>query len=511
MQINILEYLENTVKKYPNKTAYTTDTYGLTFAQIHNQARAVGTFIGKKGYRNKPVAVCMKKKPENFAALFGVLYGGCYYVPFDMDMPLYRIEMILDSFHPDLVICDDEMQEYMGDLTSQLSVYDYNEVIKTLVDDKLLDKIRENAIDTDPVYTLFTSGSTGVPKGVVCCHRGLIDYIENLSKELGYDSETVFGNQAPLTFDASMRDIYPTIKCGATTHIIPKSLFTFPIKLMEYLIEHKINTIGWVGSLLASVSACGTFDEIVPKQLRLVNNMGEIFPMTQFLKWKAALPDTTFANTYGPTEITGTVCYYIADREFSEDEALPIGRPYRNSSILLLDDQNKQVKAGDIGEICVRGSSLALGYWGDFEKTNKAFVQNPLNTEYTELIYRTGDLAKLNSHGELVFVSRKDNQIKHMGHRIELGEIEAVVSKLGEILKVCCIYIETTGRLVLYYTGEPEVDIVVDYIDKTLPRYMRPYKTERLDEMPLTTSGKINRAALKEKAQNESGRRKRNR
>jgi len=278
---------------------------------------------------------------------------------------------------------------------------------------------------------------------------------------------------------------------------------------MEYLIEHKINTIGWVGSVLASISACGTFDEIVPKQLRLVNNMGEVFPMTQFLKWRAVLPDTLFVNTYGPTEITGTICYYIAERDFSPDESLPIGHSYRNSAVLLLDENDHLTTDGSIGEICVRGASLALGYWGDFEKTNSVFVQNPLNKDYPELIYRTGDLARYNDFGELVFVSRKDNQIKHMGHRIELGEIEAVATKFKGVRNVCCVYLESITRMVLYYTGEADVDGVVEYIENTLPRYMRPNRVICLEEMPLTTSGKINRKELGDRAHGEVGRRKR--
>jgi len=509
MQINILEYLENTVKRVPEKIAYENDSYGLTFKQIHKQSMAVGTFIGQKGLFNRPVAVCMKKKPEKFAALFGVIYSGCYYVPFDSDMPYHRIEMIFESLKPEAVICDNEMLEYLGDLASQFNFFDYDAVKETIIDDDLLGGIREKAIDVDPVYTLFTSGSTGIPKGVVCNHRSLIDYIENLSKELRYDSDTVFGNQAPLTFDASMRDIYPTIKCGATTHIIPKSLFTFPIKLMEYLTEYNINTIGWVGSVLASISAYGTFDEIVPSQLRLVNNMGEVFPMAELQRWRAVLPNTLFANTYGPTEITGTICFYIADRDFSENEAFPIGRAYRNSAVLLLDENDCPAETGSIGEICVRGASLALGYWGDFEKTNNSFVQNPLNKDYPELIYRTGDLAKYNQYGELVFVSRKDNQIKHMGHRIELGEIETIVSKQSGIFNVCCVYLEEQSRIVLYYTGQVTAEDVSFYIDEVLPRYMRPYKVIHLDEMLLTSSGKISRKALKDKAANEIGRRKR--
>jgi len=509
MQTNVLEYLEKTARIYPDKIAYTDATYGITFKQVSERAKAIGTFLADKGICKEPVAVCMKKSPEVFAAFLGVVYSGCYYIPMDVDTSFHRIESIFEAVKPNAVICDDVMREILGELTVKINIYNYDDVVKTPINTAKLDEIRSNAIDLDPVYSVFTSGSTGVPKGVLCSHRSVIDYADNISQVLKFDNETVFGNQAPLTVDVSLKDIYPTIKCGATTHFIPKSLFSFPLKLMEYVIEHKINTLNWVGSVLATVSACGTFDEIIPEQLRLVNNGGEIFPMAQFLKWKAALPETVFSNTYGPTEITGTACYYIAEREFSPDELLPIGRAYPNSAVFLLDENNQPAKAGELGEICVKGASLALGYWGDFDKTKQAFTQNPLNTVYPELMYRTGDFGRYNEHGELVFVSRKDNQIKHMGHRIELGEIDAVVSKVAGVQSVCCVYVKASDRLILYYTGETQNDDIMEYIEKKLPRYMKPYKTIHLDEMPLGTSGKIDRKSLTEKAETETGKRKR--
>ena len=509
MQINVLEYLEKTVEKYPDKVAFTDGTYGLTFKEVSQRAKAVGTFVAGKVKQNNPVTVCMKKSPETIAAMFGAVYGGCYYIPMDVDTSIHRIEIILETVKPEIIICDDIMLEVLDELGEKHNIYKYDEVIKTPVDDAKLQKIRSKAIDLDPVYCVFTSGSTGNPKGVLCSHRNVIDYIENISTVLGYDSDSVFGNQAPLTFDASLKDIYPTIKFGATTHIIPKGLFSFPLKLIEYLIKNDINTINWVGSMLASVSACGTFDEIIPKQLRLVNNGGETFPMTQFLKWKAALPDTVFVNTYGPTEITGSICYYIAERDFSPDELLPIGHSYPNSTVFLLDENNRLIEPGDtktcnatpseLGEICVKGASLALGYLGDFEKTNQAFTKNPLNTTYPELIYRTGDFGRYNNYGELVFVTRKDNQIKHMGHRLELGEIDAAVSKAQNVQSVCTVFIKETDRLILFYTGSAEQDDIKAYIEKKLPRYMKPYKIIKLDEMPLGSSGKINRLELEQK------------
>ncbi|NLL71923.1 MAG: amino acid adenylation domain-containing protein, partial [Clostridiales bacterium] len=342
-------------------------------------------------------------------------------------------------------------------------------------------------------------GSTGIPKGVVACHRSVIDYIENLSDVLKINQDTVFGNQTPLYVDACLKELYPTLKFGATTYIIPKSLFMFPLKLVEYLNEKKINTVCWVVSALTMISAFGTFQKEVPKYLDTIAFGSEVFPIKQFNLWRKHLPKARFINLYGPTECTGMSCYYEVDREFELDEAIPIGRPFKNTDVFLLDDEDKLASQGEVGEICIRGTSLTLGYYKNREKTDEVFVQNPLNNSYPELIYRTGDLGKYNNRGELVFVSRKDNQIKHMGHRIELGEIEVVANMHPDIKYAACIFDEIKKKIILYYVGEISKADVASFLKEKLPRYMVPNMIEILESMPLTPNGKINRVLLKEK------------
>lgn len=191
-------------------------------------------------------------------------------------------------------------------------------------------------------------------------------------------------------------------------------------------------------------------------------------------------------------------CYYKVDRDFELDEAIPIGRPFKNTEIILLNEKNERAAAGEPGEICIRGTSLTLGYYNNPEKTAEAFVQNPLNAAYPELIYRTGDIGKYNERGELVFVSRKDYQIKHMGHRIELGEIEVNVNMMPEIRLSGCIYDNEKGKIVLYYVGDIETGDLTRALKEKLPRYMIPNYVKKLDEMPLTPNGKINRVFLKQ-------------
>ncbi len=498
MQNNVLEYLENIVVKVPNKLAYVNESISVTFREVFDNARAIGTFINKQNVYKKPVVVFMEKSPKAIITFFGVLYSGNLYVPFDEEMPRHRIELILQNLNPESIICDDVTVEILKNFNYSGNVYLYDEIINTEINEEALADIRSKSIDTDPMYIVFTSGSTGVPKGVVACHRSVIDYIENLSEVLGFNEDTVFGNQSPLYFDACLKELYPTLKFGATTYLVPKSLFMFPIKLVEYLNENKINTVCWVVSALTMISSCATFKSITPEHLHTIAFGSEVFPIKQLNIWREALPNAKFTNLYGPTEATGMSCYFKVDREFQLDETVPIGKPFKNTEILLINDNNGECQLGEEGEICIRGTAVTLGYYNNPEKTSEAFTQNPLNTAYPEFIYRTGDIGKYNDRGELLFISRKDYQIKHMGHRIELGEIEVILNMHEAIKLACCIFDDERKKIVLYYTGDISAKDITIYMKDKLPRYMVPNVVKNIDDMPLTANGKINRVFLKE-------------
>jgi len=497
MQTNILEYLEHTVKRVPDKVAFADDQTQLTFSQVYQQARSVATALHNAGWYKKPVVVFMRKQPATLAAFFGAIYAGCYYVPLDDEMPRHRIELIFQTLEAGALICDETTEALAAELNYQGQVYRYDSLCSGTIDDAALAAIRAQQLDIDPIYIVFTSGSTGVPKGVMACHRSVIDYVEHLCDVLKFDENSVFGNQTPLYFDAYLKEVIPTLKYGATTILIPKQLFMFPIKLVEFLNEHKINTLCWVVSALTMISSFRTFDTVKPEFLRTIAFASEVFPIKQFKRWREALPNARFINLYGPTETTGICCYYEVDREFEDHETLPIGGPFQNTQILLLDENNKVPPVGQQGEICVRGTRLTLGYYRNPGKTAEAFVQNPLNDLYPELIYRTGDLGKLNQRGELEFAGRKDYQIKHMGHRIELGEIEVIVNMHPQVRSACCIFDDVKKKIVLYYTGELALPELTDYIKSKLPRYMIPNVTRQLENLPLTPNGKIDRNLLK--------------
>ena len=503
MQNHVLDYLDDTVKRVPDKIAFANETDALTFQDVYEQNRALATFFMEHGFYKEPIVVFMNKHPKTITAFFGVINSGNFYVPIDEEMPRVRIDLILDNLKPRAIICDAQTVEIAKEFDFEGGLYLYDELIQTPINAEGLDAVRAKAIDTDPIYVVFTSGSTGIPKGVVACHRSVLDYIEQLSETLEFNENTVFGNQTPLYFDACLKELYPTLKFGATTYLVPKSLFMFPIKLVEFLNEHKINTICWVVSALTMISAFGAFKKIKPEYLHTIAFGSEVFPIKQFRLWRETLPNAKFTNLYGPTEGTGMCCYYKVNRDFELDEAIPVGRPFKNTEIILLDENNKRAADGEPGEICIRGTSLTMGYYNNPEKTSEVFVQNPLNTAYPELIYRTGDIGKYNAYGELVFVSRKDYQIKHMGHRIELGEIEVNVNMLDEIKLSGCIYDNEKGKIVLYYVGDLEPGELTKILREKLPRYMIPNYLEKLEEMPLTPNGKINRVFLREKYKNE--------
>lgn len=496
MQTNVLEYLEKTVNEVPDKVAFADDKIEVTFQQLYDNCRAIGSYLSNEGIYKEPVLIYMEKTPYTLVAFFGTIYGGNYYVPIDDEMPKRRIELIIENTKARVFICDQYTAGKVDQLGFQGTVVLFDDIIKTEINQAKLDVIREQSIDLDSIYVLFTSGSTGIPKGVVGHHRGVIDYIENLSEVLGFNRDTIFGNQAPLYFDACMKEIYPTMKFGATTYLIPKQLFMFPVKLVEFMNEKNINTICWVVSALTMISAFGTFDVVIPEKLHTIAFGSEVFPIKQFNLWKKTLPNASFTNLYGPTEATGMSCYYKVEKEFELDEVIPIGRPFRNTQIILVGEDGRAVPKGEAGEICIRGTCLTSGYYNNEEKTKEVFVQNPLNPNFTDLIYRTGDLGKYNEDGQLIFISRKDYQIKHMGHRIELGEIEANVTLEDRVKAACCIYIKETGKIVLFYVGDITKKELSAFLKEKLPRYMLPNAILQLDRLPLTPNGKMNRIEM---------------
>lgn len=494
---NILEYLEQTAERLPEKTAFSAGEDKISFAGLEEAAKKIGTYLLRLGGRNCPIAVLTEKTPVSVAAFLGCVYSGNFYTPIDAAMPKERALSILRTLSPRVLLVDEKSRKRAAALEYEGEMAVIEDILQGGIDEGALAEVRRRAIDTDPLYALFTSGSTGTPKGVVISHQSVVNLTEWYTEAFGITEKEVIGSQAPFYFDSSVKDIYAVLKTGAQMEIIPKMLFSFPVKLLEYLEEKQVNYIDWVPSALCIVADTGALERVRPGSLRKIMFCGEAMPTKQYLVWRGKYPDAMFANIYGPTETTVDCTYYIIDREILPDEPIPIGYACRNTDVFILNG-DRLAAEGESGELCVRGRSLALGYYNEPEKTAEAFIQNPLNPHYPEKIYKTGDIAGYNARGEIIFLAREDYQIKHMGHRIELGEIETAVQSIGFIRSGVCLYDEAAQKIVLFYCGDgTQADILKQLRDK-VPKYMFPNVIRKLEKMPVTLNGKIDRLALKE-------------
>lgn len=495
---NILEYIERNAAKYPDKTAFLDTEGSITYSELLKNAKSIGTALSEICKRNRPVAVYLDKSVKTICSMFAVTYSGNFYIIVDSEMPIERINKIFIGLSPVAIITDEAHLKNAEQLEIDGKIFIYNEAVNTPINEDKLSQIRSRQIDTDPLYALYTSGSTGMPKGAVLSHRNVIAYTEWFSAAFDINSETVFGNQTPFYFSMSVSDVYSTIKTGATLCIIPKSCFSFPINLIKFLNDNKINTIYWVPSAISIVANLKLFKYAKPEYLKKVLFAGEVMPTKQLNYWINNLDkDIVYANLYGPTETTDICTYYVVNRHFEDDEPLPIGRHCDNCDVMIVNDKNELAKPGEEGELYVRGSFVAYGYYGNDEKTKAAFVQNPLHSYYPETVYKTGDLVKENEKGEIMYITRKDFQIKRMGYRVELGEIETAASSIENIEEVVCVFDKSKDKIILVYQGKKlTAEDILKQLKSKVPSYMIPDRIEKITLMPHNQNGKIDRKAV---------------
>lgn len=501
MKTNLIQYFEETAYRFPEKTALVDERGTYSFFELKTKAIQIGTYLTSKyGSINRPVAIYLPKSKESIAVFLGTMYSGNCYAPLDPKAPISKIQTILDNLDPLCIITDNRMEAGIRACDLNAEVINLDEFSFEVSKPHLG---FNKCIDTDPAYILHTSGSTGVPKGVVISHLSIIDYINWAVDTFEISEKEIIGNQTPFIFDMSTLDIYLMLFAGATLHLIPEQHFAFPAKLLEYINEHQINLIFWVPSVFVNIANLKLLDSIKVPTVRKVLFGGEVMPPKHLQYWIESIDrkDAIYGNLYGPTEITGTCSCYIVDESFDPEESVPIGIPCRNTDIILLNDEDQRCKPGEKGELCVRGSSLALGYWKDFAKTEKVFVQNPLNNGYPERIYRTGDIVYEREDGQLMYIGRKDFQIKLYGYRIDLGEIEHNVLSVFDTINAGVFFDQNKREIVLYYESEAEIP-VKDFrikLSQVLSKHMIPTRYVRMETLPKSPSGKIDRSYLNDK------------
>lgn len=453
-----------------------------------------------------PVAIFLPKGFEAIAAFLGTLYTRNFYVPLDVKTPDDRIGQILEDLRPSIVITNGQLHERVSEITEGTNGELVN--LEDLSDCEEDSSARWlGGVDTDPIYCIYTSGSTGDPKGVLISHQSVADFISWVESTYEVDESFILGNQSPFVFDVSVLDIYSMLKCGCEMHIIPETLFSFPAKLLDYVAENSVSFIIWVPSVIMNVANADIFSGRNLDNLRFVLFAGEVMPVKQLNEWIRALPSAKYGNLYGPTEATVIATYYMIDRTFDDSESLPIGKPCRNVETLILSEDGTIATSNEAGELCLRGTSLALGYRGDPEKTRKAFVQNPSHDDYVDLIYKTGDLVKLDEDGNLLFLGRIDSQIKHLGYRIELGDIENVLGGFPNLGHCCTVYNASRSEIVVFYVSgsAPATDKDLRrYLSRKLPRYMVPERFIEMEELPTNQNGKIDRRKLADSLEDSS-------
>lgn len=497
---SILEWLEKTSEKFDSKAIYCDMDLSVNFSQTVVCAKAIGTALDKVLKTKAPVAVFMDRCVDTPIGYFGVLYSGRAYAPIDARLPKKRIEKILEVLKPEKVITQFQLKDIVEEYVAPDQIVYYEDLIKSEINQERLNAIRSTMIGPDPLCIIFTSGSSGNPKGVILSHQSVITYISAYAKVMNIEDNDRLGNQSPLDYIAAIRDIYLPIMTGCQSYIIPKDYFMSPGNLFNFLNEYEITSVGWSVSAFTIASTLGVFKEYKLDTLKKICFSGSIMPAKVLAEWQKNLPNAYFVNQYGPTEATASCTYYEIDHIVEPDEVLPIGKAYDGYRIYLIKDDNTAALVGEEGEICVAGSGLTLGYYNDPVRTSESFIINPLIGAYNERIYKTGDIGVLREDGILEFHGRRDRQVKHMGHRVELDEIECAAATVAGVKECACIYNHEKEKLFLYYSGSIDKKELSGELRTILPGFMLPRKIENLMELPKLPNGKIDYSTLKEKS-----------
>ena len=504
MRINFYREFKNTVQNNAEKIAVYDGERSISFGDLNliETKYASALFNVSKQAYDKPVGVFLPKCIESIAADLAIIHTGNIYMNLDVKYPVERLRNIFNVIQPVCIITNQKYAGILNEVDSNMPLLivdaDLDKAdnsVLSILEDRLLKRI-----DTDLLCIINTSGSTGTPKGVALTHRGFFDYVNCTSATWNLTDSEIIGSMAPIGFDHFSFELCMLMSKAATLVCIPDQYNMFPVKILNLLNDKQATFIFWVPTIMVNIANMGLLDKIKMPTIKHIWFAGEVFPTKQFNIWYRSFPKTVqFVNLYGPCEITVDCTWYEVTHEMDESKPIPIGKQCQNVNVLILGENNKLVEKNQEGEICVRGTGLAMGYYNNPEKTATAFVQNPLNTSYPELIYRTGDIGLYNDDGDIIFKGRKDTLIKHSGYRIELSEIEHVImNKLKLVKNACVVYNFSKKEITLIYENDSELEIseMRKEISKELPKYMIPTVYIYMKELPRGGTGKIDRALL---------------
>ncbi len=493
-------------------------TYGSLEARSNQLARVLLDGGCQPGDR---VGVLVPKSPMAVVGIVGVLKASCVYVPIDPDSPASRVKRILDSAECRYVLAAGGARALLSEPGGDCGLIWLDK--DGAPDGALTPRYRlcdvqaqsTAAVDwvtrgDDPAHILFTSGSTGMPKGVVVGHANVINFVEWACGYFGLNETDRTSGHSPLHFDLSTFDLFGTFAAGAYLSLTPRQVNIFPQKLPAFIVEQRLTQWFSVPSALAYVAKFDALSGQILHDLKRLIWCGEVFPINALQYWMKRLPDAAFTNLYGPTEATIASSYFTVPRIPETGDEVPIGAPCAGEKLLVMDEQMKPTSVGETGELYIGGIGVTHGYWRDEENTAAVFLEHG-----GERLYKTGDLGIMGEDGLVRFVGRADSQIKSRGHRIELGEIEVALDQVDEVGEGVIAAVAGTdfegARICCAFVSKPGVEatpiVVKQRLGTLLPRYMVPTRLTAFEQLPRNANGKIDRVAIREHFEREEANR----